>query len=76
MSNELNSWYCPLYQNEISAGRCVEINLERLHFLNGTALQDLAGSTGKREPEVSSTCEHCPNMPLERRGEETVLGPY
>jgi hypothetical protein len=66
--NPNSSWFCPLYQNEISAGRCLDINLERLGFFKNDALHEVMEATGKSELEVSATCETCPNQPL--RGQD------
>jgi hypothetical protein len=58
------SWFCPLYQNEISEGRCLDINLQRLGFFKHDALHEAMQALGKTQLEISKTCEVCPNQPL------------
>jgi hypothetical protein len=64
MTSEASHWYCPLYRNEISAGRCLDINYERVGLLNGRMFEQVTEATGIKEPEISNTCINCPNQPL------------
>ncbi len=54
-------WYCPLYKADIPAGLCFDINYERTQFFNTGILQKVKCDTGIIEPDVSATCEKCPN---------------
>ncbi len=58
-------WFCPLYQAAIAEGKCLDINYERLGYLAGGCLDEVTRLTGKKEPEISRTCESCPNLPFE-----------
>jgi len=58
-------WYCPLFQNEISAGRCLDINYERVGLLNANMFDEVNQATGKTKPEIICTCLSCPNQPVE-----------
>ena len=57
-------WFCPLYGKDIAEGKCLDINNERLGYMDGGCLDEVARITGKREPQVSRTCELCPNFPF------------
>ncbi len=57
-------WFCPLYDRDIAEGKCLDINHERLGFFATGSLAEVTKATGKREPEISRTCEVCPNLPL------------
>ena len=68
-----NQWFCPLYQAHIAEGHCMDINYERLGYMSGGCLNEVARLTGKREPEVSCTCEACPNFPFRGGFGDAVL---
>lgn len=57
-------WFCPLYGKDVAEGKCLDINYERLGFFYVGVLDEVLKVTGKKEPEVSRTCEACPNLPL------------
>jgi hypothetical protein len=65
MTPEPSHWYCPLYQNEISAGRCLDINYERIGLISRRMFEEVTDATGLSAPVISKTCIHCPNQPLE-----------
>ncbi|VTR98002.1 unnamed protein product [Tuwongella immobilis] len=58
------TWYCPLYAKQISEGLCLDINYERLGYFKGATIAEVTEETHRREPEISQTCESCPNQPL------------
>jgi hypothetical protein len=60
----IERWFCPLYQSDIAEGKCLDLNYERLGYLSAGCLDELRRQTGKVEPEVSATCERCPNLPV------------
>jgi hypothetical protein len=64
MTTGVYSWHCPLLEKEIGIGLCTDINFERIGFINVGALDDVTKLTGKREPEITRTCQGCPHMPL------------
>lgn len=41
------SWFCPLYNKEIAAGLCYDINLERFHYFNTDSVKSAIIETGK-----------------------------
>lgn len=57
-------WFCALYQANIAEGKCLDINYERLGYMSSGCLNEVTKLTGKREPEISRTCEACPNLPF------------
>lgn len=57
-------WFCPLYQAEIAEGKCLDINYERLGYMAGGCLDEVTRLVGKREPEISRTCETCQHLPF------------
>lgn len=61
--DESSEWFCPLYGRNIAEGRCLDINYERLGHMTAGCLAEITRLTGKREPEISRTCESCPNLP-------------
>ena len=63
MKKDKQLW-CPLYNRNIALGKCLDINYERLHFIRGDYLIDLAKSTKKSITELSKTCSSCPNQPF------------
>jgi hypothetical protein len=58
------SWYCPLYKNEISAGRCLDINYERIGLIHCGMFDEVTQATGIQETQIGITCINCPNQPL------------
>ena len=60
-----NSWYCPLYKRDIAEGKCLDINYERLGYMDGGCLREVAKLTGKAKAEIDETCEACPSFPFE-----------
>ena len=63
-------WFCPLYGKDIAEGKCFDINYERLGIFNTNSLDEVTNYTGKREPEITHTCETCPNFPLREMEKE------
>jgi hypothetical protein len=61
---ENTEWFCPLYEKDIAEGKCLDINYERLGYMTSGCLAEVTRLTGKREPEISRTCESCPNLPI------------
>ncbi len=59
-----SGWYCPLFEVDIAEGKCLDINYERLGYLAAGCLDEIERVTGKREPDVTKTCESCPNQPF------------
>ena len=59
-----DSWYCPLYKNQVSAGRCLDINYERIGLFCGHMFDEVTEATGIKRSEISETCLKCPNQPL------------
>ena len=59
-----SQWFCPIYDKDIAEGKCLDINYERLGYLDAGCLDELTRITGKKEPEISKTCESCPNLPF------------
>jgi len=57
-------WYCPLYKRDIAEGKCLDINYERLGFMDAGCIREVARVTGKTTPEIDETCKACPNFPL------------
>ena len=65
MTKQSDSKYlCPLFGHDIAEGKCFDINYERLGYLSGGCLEEVTAITGKREPEITKTCEVCPNLPF------------
>jgi len=69
MTNKLNNsqegqWYCPLLGDQIAEGECLDVNYERLGYVQGCALDKMEKITCKSTKEINDTCESCPNMPL------------
>jgi len=62
---KVQKWFCPLYRADIAEGKCLDINYERLGYLDGGCLAEVTRLTGKREPDISKTCELCPNPPFD-----------
>jgi hypothetical protein len=62
--SSISSWYCPLYKHDIAAGRCLDINNERMRFFQTGMYQEVTEETGIQEPEITATCINCPNQPL------------
>jgi hypothetical protein len=58
------SWYCPLYKNEISAGRCLDINHERIGLVHCGMYNEVMDNTGLQATQITVTCINCPNQPL------------
>lgn len=63
-TDTVQGWYCPLFHKQIAEGKCLDINFERLGYMSIGALCEVTRLTGAREPEISTTCESCPNVPL------------
>jgi hypothetical protein len=59
-----SKYFCPLYGYDIAEGKCCDINYERLGYLSDGCLDEITATTGKREPEITKTCESCPNLPF------------
>jgi len=59
-----SKYFCPLYGRDIAQGKCLDINYERLGYLLNGCLDEIAAVTSKKEPEVTQTCETCPNLPF------------
>jgi hypothetical protein len=59
-----SEWYCPLYNDNIAAGYCYDINMELLRAFKVSALQQVARELGKQEQEVAAACDSCPNNPV------------
>jgi hypothetical protein len=59
-------WYCPLYEKDIAEGKCLDINYERLGYMNSGCLAEVDRLTGKNKSDVDRTCESCPNLPVNR----------
>ena len=57
-----------LSKNEIPAGRCLDINYERLGLLHGGMFEEVTRDTGIKESEISKMCVVCPNQPLKEAG--------
>lgn len=65
MTNKSGSiYFCPLYGRELAQGKCLDINYERLGYLSDGCLDEVTAVTGKKEPEISMTCQACPNLPF------------
>jgi len=65
MTNTSNKeWYCPLYKRNIAEGKCLDINYERLGYMNCGCLLEVTRLTGKTKAEIDLTCEACPNLPI------------
>jgi hypothetical protein len=58
-------WFCLLYGKDIAEGKCLDINYERLGYLNDGCLGEVERVTGLREPKISGTCVICPNLPAD-----------
>lgn len=59
------SWYCPYYKRDIAEGKCLDINYERLGYMDAGCLREVTQLTGKTKTEIDETCETCPNFPFE-----------
>ncbi len=70
MSNEITSgsWYCPLYEKDISEGLCLDINYERLGYFKDDTIKGIIKQLRKTKDEINCTCDCCPNMPLKKEG--------
>lgn len=55
---------CPLYEREISTGKCLDINYERLKYTQLDDLKDLRKIGKKKIEELISICRQCPNQPF------------
>jgi hypothetical protein len=65
MSHKDNmEWYCPLYKKNISEGKCLDINYERLEYMDSGCLLEATKLTGKTKEQIDRTCEVCPNLPI------------
>ena len=63
--NENDKIICPLYYDrEISLGKCMDINYERLNHTKYDDMKDLTKITGKNIEELSEICNKCPNQPF------------
>lgn len=58
------SWYCPFYKRDIAEGKCLDINYERLGFMDDGCIREVARLTRKTKVEINETCEACPNFPF------------
>jgi len=65
-----HEWFCPLLDRLIDEGSCLEINYERLKSIQVGILDTVTQECGKNEPEISRTCESCPNQPLKGEAEK------
>jgi hypothetical protein len=61
-----SKYFCPLFGRDIAEGKCLDINYERLGYLSDGCLDEVTSTTGKKEPEISTVCEACPNLPFGR----------
>ena len=59
-----SKYLCPLYGRDIALGKCLDINYERLGYLSDDCLDEITRFTGIREPDITKTCEACPNQPF------------
>jgi hypothetical protein len=59
-----SNYFCPLFGHDIAEGKCLDINYERLGYLSDGCLDEVTLITGKKEPEITSVCESCPNLPF------------
>ena len=57
-------WYCPFYKRDIAEGKCLDINYERLGYMEAGCLREVTKLTGKTKAEIDETCEACPNFPF------------
>lgn len=65
MANQRGTnYFCPLYRREIADGKCFDINYERLGYASLGCLKEIFTLTGKKEPQITKTCETCPNLPF------------
>jgi hypothetical protein len=60
----VKEWYCPLYQKNIAEGKCLDINYERLGYMDCGCLLEVTQLTGKTKDEINRTCQSCPNLPI------------
>jgi hypothetical protein len=60
-----SSYFCPLFGRDIAEGKCLDINYERLGYMSAGCLDEVTAFTGKMEPEITRTCEACPNLPFD-----------
>jgi hypothetical protein len=63
-STSSKEWYCPLYKRSIAEGKCLDINFERLGYMNCGCLHEVTKLTGKTKAEIDRTCIECPNLPI------------
>ena len=65
MSLENNQdWYCPLYHRDIAEGQCLDINYERLGYVNADYLKEVTKATNKTLSQINQICSTCPNQPF------------
>ena len=62
------SWYCPYYKRDIAEGQCIDINYERLGYLDAGCLREVMKLTGKTKDDIDQTCQRCPNFPFKDQG--------
>lgn len=62
-SNFHKKWFCPLFQRDIAEGKCLDINYERLDYMQSGCLTEVTKLTGKRGAEINKVCNSCPNLP-------------
>lgn len=60
------SWFWPLYNKEIAAGLCYDINLERFHYFNTDSVKSAIIETGKSREQIDFICDNCSNFPLDK----------
>ncbi|KPK76988.1 MAG: hypothetical protein AMJ79_04785 [Phycisphaerae bacterium SM23_30] len=54
--------FCPLYGREISTGKCLDINYERLGLVQKDNFDDIKKITRRSTAELSDICHKCPNQ--------------
>lgn len=61
---DVKEWHCPLYKKNIAEGKCLDINYERLRYMDCGCLLEVTRLTGQSKDEIDRTCRSCPNLPI------------
>ena len=56
--------FCPLYERNISTGKCLDINYERLNYVQYDYFKDLVKIRKLTLQELEKICYDCPNQPF------------
>ena len=66
-------WFCPIYSRDIAEGKCLDINYERIGYMESGCFEEIRKLFGFSAQEIESKCKGCPRLPFNDESEfETV----